>query len=250
MTDVLLAALLVNGLDEFESGGKVRGTPCRTADLSPAELTAYIRPFAESCRRWNVRGVVVHDGAPAELSAAYPWLTFSRVNPAGLGNFDRRWFAWRDWLAANPVDRVWCVDVNDVLFTADPWALDLPPGHVAASVEPKAYADNPWFADHLSRLPPGYAECLIGRHGDRPAFNCGAWCADRDTALAVCRDVCDELTAVECWLGDHPPTEATCRDMAAFGRTLLERYAGRLLEVDDLLVHDLPAVRAMLGDTA
>lgn len=249
--DVLLGALLVGGRDEFESGGKVRGSPCTTASLTPAELSRYILPFAESCRRWQVQGVVLHDGLPPAVIDSHPWLRFSRVNPSGVNNFDRRWFAWRDWLAVNAnIARVWLVDVNDVLFLDHPfrWLDRLSVGEIVANIEEQSYGRNPWFADHLPPLPAVYRDELLGRYRDRPALNCGAWSARRPTALSVCKAVCDELTEIEAHLLANPSERPVCRDMAAFGRVLLGRFASRLVTVPrigDLLIHDRPRVEAL-----
>jgi len=256
--DVLVAALLTGGSDPFGSGGKVRGEPCRAGELTPAELGAYVAPFVATIRRWGVPAVVLHDGLPAEFVAAHPGLSFVRVDPAGVHNYERRWYAWRDWLEASPdVRRAWLVDVNDVYFTAPPFGVleELPSGHVAAAVESGwTYAEKSWYADHLRHLPAEYADCLIARNGGHNPVNCGAWAADRPTALAVCRSVCAHLARMEAHaVARHPETPVVC-DMIAFGRVLLDEVGGRrvhLVRMDgDPLIHDRPLALAAMGTGA
>ncbi len=234
--DVLLTCLLVGGNVAFNSGSKVRGSPCKTADLTDAELAMYMEPFVRNVTRWEVQGVVLHDGLPTTFIANHQTanLRFERVYPdGGIDNYNRRFRAWRDWLAGNPgVWRVWCLDINDVTFTEHPfdWLGDpfIEAGTVAVNVEPDIYADNPWHADQLNHLPPEDRAALLGRHRHAQPPNCGAWAADRATASAVATQVCDEIERMERHLAGHPtPCPVVC-DMAAFGRVLLERYAGRL----------------------
>jgi len=256
--DVMVAALLTSGSDAFNSGGKVRGEPCKVGELTAAELADYIRPFVATVERWGVRGVVLYDELPPSFIAAHPALTFCRVNPAGVHNYERRWFAWRDWLDANTgVARIWFVDINDVYFTAPPFGeLDtLPAGHVVAAVESDwTYATKNWYADQLRHLPADYGDFLLRQHGDANPVNCGAWAADGTTATEVCRRACDHIRRLETHaVANHHTTPIVC-DMIAFGRVLYGDFADRIhpIRTDGFpLIHDRPlALAALAGGCA
>lgn len=225
--DLLITAVLTGGEDPFGSGHKARGEPCKITDLTAAELRRYIDPFIANLTRWECSGVILHDALPDSFIAAHesPSLRFERVYPdGGKLNIDRRWFAIRDWLAANPaVGRVWMIDASDVTFRYDPFKW-LDGEKIGVNVDAESYAANAWITDQIDYLPADYRECLIGRFGGTSPPNCGAWGTDRETALSICRAMCDGIDRIAQHLAEHPAPRPICCDMFSFGKVLLEQW--------------------------
>lgn len=232
MGDLLLTAVLTRGRDDFRTGRKVTGRDQPAGELTAGELLDYFRPFRASAGRWGAAGVVLHDGLPAEVLAA-PGVRFCcQVGLPDWNAFERRWVAARNYLAArDDVRRAWLVDANDLVFVADPfgWMDDhLPVGRVAVGREAVRMGGNHWFEAGVKPLPPEYAR-LTGEFGGEYGLSCGAWGADRETALDVIDAALARIVEADRHVRAHPPGHPVCLDMFAFGLAWRAEFAGRLV---------------------
>ena len=225
--DVIVGAFLVGGNDAFNTGCKVGAGIGQTADLGDADRWEYMRPFAGTLARYpGTRGVVLHDGLGDEFVAAHtsPQLTFERAEvPARHAAHERRFFAFRDWLAANPdAGLVWLVDVNDVVFTAEPFAwLAANATPLACGEEWNPYGDSRWFRDAWDRLPREYGEA-VRPHRARPALNCGAVGGTRAALLPAVAAMCGHLDRMRAHVDRHHPGSPTMLDMHAWAHVALQ----------------------------
>jgi hypothetical protein len=234
--DFIVAALNIKGQDYHNSGKKVRQHECGVAALTLDELSEYIKPFLWSSERWNIPAAIIHDGVAQEFIDRHSnerVQFYLSIPTEGDGNYERRWFAWRNWLAANQEIRIaWMVDINDIGFRSDPrGALSrFEPGQVFVATEDRSYRDNPWFMDHLPHLPQEYTDLLIGQHGDRLPLCAGAWAADGKTALEVCRATCRRLLPMKGHLERNGMLHKVVCDMMAFGAVMLKDFAAERIK--------------------
>lgn len=234
MADLLLTAVLTRGRDDFRTGRKVTGKDQPAGSLSPAELLDYARPFTASVERYGATGVVLHDGLPAEVTAAAPGVRWCcAVGLPDWNAFERRWVAALNYLhARDDVRRVWLVDANDVAFVAHPFDwMDrhLPAGSVAVGQERVRMRGNDWFEAGVAPLPPEYAAFLTGTHGGDFGLSCGAWGADRITAVAVIDAALARVAGLQRHVAEHPPGRPVCLDMFAFGVVFRLDFGARLV---------------------
>lgn len=228
--DVILGALLVNGNDQFRSAKKLGKGYRPVSDLDAEELWEYMAPFAGNLRRFpGAVGVVLHDGLPDDFLARYAsdTLRFERVEvPARHANYERRHFAFRDWLAAHAeAGRAWLIDINDIAFGTDPFAwLDaVPADRPAVGDEWTAYGANKWFEGAARHLPAEYGELLLKAHAARCPLNCGAWAGARAVVLDTLNEMCRRLDQLRDHLDANPPPHPLVLDMWAFGAALIDK---------------------------
>lgn len=222
--DVVLTSVLVQGDSPhgvYPGGGKSR-KPLR--DMDDDELVGWLAPTAWNATKWGCQIVVLHDGLRKTVRDRLPVLTFVRVNPGdAYGPYERRWFAARGFLdSQSAIDRVWCIDAGDVVFTADPfgWLTD----GIAVAEEEDAYGGNTWVDSQVSRLPAGVKEFLTTRHADRLPLSCGSWGGIREDVAEILWTVCGEIDRYT----KYCPDRSVVKDMAAFGSVLLKDYPNRL----------------------
>lgn len=221
--DVVIGAAFAGGPDPFGSAAKLGCGVSRFADLDADGQRDYLRPFTATVQRWAVRSVLLHDGlSDVTLADAGPCLRVHRSDR--LDNFAARWSAFRDYLTARPeIRRAWLIDANDVAFVVDPfaWLEQNSPDSLAVGVEPRTYAENPYFAEHLAPLPEWYSEILIGRHGNSLAWNCGCIGGTRAALLGLLSSLITEIGAMQASLERNPPDKPVMMEMLALGYIIL-----------------------------
>lgn len=221
---VILTSIFTQGANPFGVMYDANKDRKPIGDLTESEWRQWLRPLVANAERWG-RVVVLYDELPAFVRAMESdRLRFVRVKPSGgIGSYERRWFAWRDYLEANPgIEWAWFVDAGDVLFMDDPFANDW---SLTVGTDEVPYGSCVWQADHLGRLSPDVRETLVVKHAAEMPYNAGTWGGNRHCARQVLRDVCHEIASMEERLvvsGDGRPTVV---DMAAFGVVMAEKYA-------------------------
>lgn len=223
--DIIVGALLMGrGGDVFGSAQKLDGAFRETADLCEAELAEYIRPFLGSLARYpGLDAVLIHDGLSADFIERHTTshLTFAQCEvPARHANYERRHFAFRDWITTrSDVERVWFVDSNDLIFTRHPfdWLSRFAPDptQIAVGEEWDIYGDSQWFCDAWAKLPPEYGAAMQP-HRDRHPFNCGAFGGHRAPILELLSGMCWHLDVMRAHIG----TYRTVLDMHGFAHVL------------------------------
>lgn len=253
MSDIVIGAMLTNGRDDFRTGRKVTGNDDHINALSIEHKLRYMLPFTTSANQFpSHQFVAIHDGL-VDICHIPPVSYCCAVGLPDWNALERRWVGILNYLyARNDVERVWMVDVNDVLFVTDPFHwLDsyLKPGNIAVGQEQVLMGDNEWYEAGVKPLPAEYGYVLTKRHGSKHGLSCGAWAAHRTTTIEILDSSIQRIVKMQEYLRQYPVDYAVCLDMFAFSVTWLTRFSDRLVrfamdgettigDVPSPLIHD------------
>ncbi|WP_020472920.1 FkbM family methyltransferase [Zavarzinella formosa] len=238
MSDLILSALFIHHPlpTGFGSANKV-GAHWRTplSELTIDQLADYVEPLRVSARRLGLRVVILHDGVPEELARRLETDLFRLVhvrNRPETNPYDARFFAFGDWLRANPVEGIVTItDVNDSVVALDPgeWYRSRSVGGaVVCGRDGGPVAANSWWTSNIDWMPLDYVNLFRKTLADTTAVTCGTLIGPGQRVGGLIDRLCAEIDRVlDGWGGPGQPPRGA--DIHAFN---VLAHAGELGPLD------------------
>lgn len=124
----------------------------------PTDNDATVRRWINSLTALSLQGIIFHDNCGEEFRRCWssPNLSFQKVQwktpwtPA-----EERAQIYKDWIEANPHDKILTTDLSDVEFYHDPFPLLTDPSVIYVGIEPNVTGNIQWM---LNRMRETYGE--------------------------------------------------------------------------------------------